>query len=200
MNFWPHSMIHMIPDSGTGFCDATTWSDNLSAGMEELCWCLQSEVDALRKERDVLQEKVWKLTTSAERLDDTKCRLFSGIPSVPLFMFIVSLVSNLIPDLKSTSIADQVLPTLMKLCLGLKNADPALWFGISSTTLSKIINHCVPVLATHLWFLIHWPLTEKIECNLPKSFKKKYKNCQVIINCSEIFTERLTVVTFLAYH
>ena len=43
--------------------------------------------------------------------------------------------------------------------------------------------------------LIIWPDRATIRQNLPKSFKKKFRNCACIIDCSEIFIERPSNLT-----
>ena len=48
------------------------------------------------------------------------------------------------------------------------------------------------MMAEKLKFLIKWTEKDVIVRNLPKSFKKQraYRNCTVIIDCSEVFIER----------
>ncbi|XP_052281004.1 uncharacterized protein LOC127878512 [Dreissena polymorpha] len=46
------------------------------------------------------------------------------------------------------------------------------------------------VLAQSVRFLIKWPSKEKILKNMPKSFRKNYNKCRVIIDCSEVFIQR----------
>ena len=123
----------------------------------------------LREERDHLQEQLKKSSTSASNLTDAKCKLFTGIPTVALFMFVFRLVSDFIAPLKSMCQQDQILMTLMKLRLGLKNADLALRFSVSASTVSKVINRCIPIVAVRLKFLIHWPSKETVKRNLPKN-------------------------------
>ncbi|XP_078606457.1 uncharacterized protein LOC144879100 [Branchiostoma floridae x Branchiostoma japonicum] len=180
-----------LPESVETLREQLTKVQEEKCKLEQFCESLQSEADNLREERDHLQEQIKKSSTSASNLTDAKCKLFTGIPTVALFMFVFRLVSDFIAPLKSMCQQDQILMTLMKLRLGLKNADLALRFSVSASTVSKVINRCIPILAVRLKFLIHWPSKETVKRNLPKKFrKKKYSNCRVIIDCSEIFTER----------
>lgn len=78
----------------------------------------------------------------------------------------------------------------MKLRHALTNNDLAYRFGISSSTVSDIINDCIPVLAQRLKFLIRWPTKEVLLRNMPLKFKRRFKNCRVIIDCTEFFIER----------
>ena len=78
----------------------------------------------------------------------------------------------------------------MKLKLGLLNKDLAVLFDISTSTMSKIFRSLVPLIAAHLTNLIVWPDHGTIRRHLPQSFKKNFKDCVCIIDCSEIFIER----------
>ena len=55
------------------------------------------------------------------------------------------------------SVKDELILTLMKLRLGSLNADLAVRFQISETTVSKVINTWVPFLAKELKCLIYNP-------------------------------------------
>ena len=54
---------------------------------------------------------------------------------------------------------------------------------------SRIINTWINFLFDHAKSLVPWPSREQILCNLPKSFVD-YKNCRIVIDCTELFTER----------
>ena len=152
---------------------------------------LMIEIDAVKRERDLLKDKLKKNKISSDTLDNKKCMFYTGVPTIQLFAFILSLVQNFIKPMKSLSKADQVLVTLMKIRLGLKNADLAYRFHVCASTISQVINNCILVLATRMRFMIHWPTVFEVRKNLPKVFRrKKYSNCIVIIDCTEIFTER----------
>ena len=92
---------------------------------------------------------------------------------------------------KQISSSDHLLIVLMKLRLGLKNKDIAYRFKISFSTVSKIFRSWLPVLSK---FLINnffsWPEKNALRKNLPRCFRRKYKNCSCIIDCTEIFIER----------
>lgn len=91
---------------------------------------------------------------------------------------------------RTLSSKDEFVRTLMKLRLGSINADLADRFGISQTTVSKIINTWVRFLANELKCLIHNPPKEIAMQHLPKKFTaQKYRNVRHIIDCTEMFIE-----------
>ena len=78
----------------------------------------------------------------------------------------------------------------MKLKLGLLNKDLSVRFDISTSRMSKIFRSLVPLIAAHMTNLIVGPDHGTIRRHLPRSFKKNFKDCVCIIDCSEVFIER----------
>ncbi|XP_060551907.1 uncharacterized protein LOC132713362 [Ruditapes philippinarum] len=116
----------------------------------------------------------------------------TGLPSIGAFTWVLSLAAVVFKPIGKLSIGDMLLLVLMKLRLNLTNTDLAMRFNISPTNASRILCHCLPRLAKCLKFLLVWPCKGKILKNMPRSFKKNYKKCRVIIDCSEIFIQRPT--------
>ena len=83
-----------------------------------------------------------------------------------------------------------MLAVLMKLKLGLLNKDLAVRFEISTSRMSKIFRSLVLLFATNMTNLIVWTDHGTIRRHLPRCFKKNFKDCVCIIDCSEIFIER----------
>ena len=78
----------------------------------------------------------------------------------------------------------------MKLRLGSLNADLAVRFQISETTVSKVINTWVRFLAKELKCLIYNPSKDIALQHLPKKFNNaKYRSVRHIIDCTEMFIE-----------
>ena len=78
----------------------------------------------------------------------------------------------------------------MKLRLGSLNADLAVRFGVSETTVSKVINTWARFLAKELKCLLYNPCKDVALHHLPKKFNnRKYKNVRHIIDCTEMFIE-----------
>ena len=78
----------------------------------------------------------------------------------------------------------------MKLKLGVFNKDLAVRFDISTSRILKIFRIIVPLIPAHMTNLIVRQDHGTIRRQLPRSFKKKFKDCVCIIDCSEIFIER----------
>ena len=74
----------------------------------------------------------------------------------------------------------------MKIRLRLLNGDLAVNFKIHRSRVSKIFRNWVPTLSN---ILIVWPERDTIRTSLPASFKKKWKDLAVIIDCRKEFIE-----------
>ena len=86
---------------------------------------------------------------------------------------------------KSLTLEDHLLIVLMKLKLELFNRDISIRFVIKTQLTSKIYRYYLPLLAKELAFLIVWPERD----TSPPCFTS-FKNCCVIIDCTEIYIER----------
>lgn len=95
----------------------------------------------------------------------------------------------------SLKIEDHLLLILMKLRLGLSNRDLAYRFNIFESTVSKMLRSWLPVMAIVLKSLIKWPSKGAVLKNMPKSFRRHFKRCRCIIDCTEIFVERPSDLT-----
>jgi hypothetical protein len=118
--------------------------------------------------------------------------MLTGLPSMTLFMFVLDLVKNNLKPIGKLNVGDMLLLVLMKLRLNLTNSYLAKIFQIGPTQVSKILTQSLPVLAKKLKPLIIWPSKDRIIKNMPKSFRKNYRKCRVIIDCTEIFIQRPT--------
>ena len=96
---------------------------------------------------------------------------------------------------KKLSLEDHMLIVLIKIKLGLLNKDIAVRFDISTSRVSKIFTSLVPGIGAHMTNSIMWPDHGTIRRHLPCSFKKNFKDCVFIIDCSEIFIERPKNIT-----
>ena len=171
--------------------------------LREKCQSLQQEVNSLRLERDFFKEKVSNLSISSETFIVTdsdedrdkkkKNKLFSfysGLPNFAVFTWILTLISRFISERRVISKENQLFLTLMKLRHGLNHLDLGFRCGVSSACVSNVINEMIPVLAHRLSFLISWPSAEVLRKNMPQKFKKRFKKCVVIIDCTEFFIDR----------
>eukprot|EP00112_Aurelia_sp_Birch-Aquarium-sp1_P012053 Seg253.27 transcript_id=Seg253.27/GoldUCD/mRNA.D3Y31 product="THAP domain-containing protein 4" protein_id=Seg253.27/GoldUCD/D3Y31 len=148
-----------------------------------------NEVYRLREEISTLKRSAFGF--SSLRKSQELIQFFTGLPTVAVFLWVVSLVKRDVKKCCQTiSAEDHALIVLMKLRLGLLNRDIAHRYGCKDTMISKIYRRWLPALASSLKSLIIWPSRDDVRANLPQSFKRKYRDCICIIDCSEIFIER----------
>lgn len=87
------------------------------------------------------------------------------------------------------SLEDHLFVVLMKLRFGVSNKDIAFRFNVSETAISKILRNLLPIMAQTLKPIIKWPTRKAILRKMPKCFKRKYRQCLCIIDCTEIFID-----------
>ena len=147
---------------------------------------LQQEYQHLLDENARLKQEIRDSKFTYTNLKSSEIRAYTGLPSMGTFLWVLSLVSEFYKLIGRLSAGDQLLLVLMKLRLCLSNSDLGYRFNIYPTQISIIFSQCIPVLAQSVRFLIKWPSNEKILKNMPKSFRKNYNKCRVIIDCSEV--------------
>ena len=157
---------------------------------------LDKEIRECNAEIYKLREENLKLKTrtfgfSYINKSDELMNFFTGVTSVQLFLWIVDIVKHNVKKCSANlSIEDHILIVFMKLRLGLLNNDKALRYGIKSTMVSKIYRKWLPGIASSLKGLLVWPSRAEVRLNMPQAFKRHYRDCVCIIDCSEVFIER----------
>jgi hypothetical protein len=151
---------------------------------------LQNEYQRLLNENRHLKDQISNSKFTFSNIKANQITCLTGLPNLAAFEAVLTLVGSDIKPVAKLSIGDMVLLVLMKLKLNLTSKDLAMRFNIYPTQVSYILGHCLPVLAHKLKIFIKWPTAEVVQKNLPKSFRKHYKRCRVIIDCSEIFFQR----------
>ena len=132
---------------------------------------------------------------------DQKFMFYTGVPSKPVFEALFSEMEDAESHTarKGTSLEkgrprtlrliDEFFLVLMSLRLGLLLEDIADRFCISKSTCGVICDRWITYLHHKLAFLTVWPSRDLINKHMPQKFKRKYPNCRVIIDCTELFTE-----------
>ena len=92
-------------------------------------------------------------------------------------------------NLRSLTLEQEFLLTLMRLRLGPLNGDLTNCFKVSSSLVSSIFTTWIKLMSLELKWLINWSQHHIIRRHLPSMFKKFYPQCCIIINCSELFIE-----------
>ena len=92
-------------------------------------------------------------------------------------------------NLRSLTLEQEFLLTLMRLRLGLLNGDLVNCFKVPSSLVSSIFTTWIKLMSLELKSLISWSQHHIIRRHLPSMFKKCYPHCCIIINYSELFIE-----------
>uniref|UniRef100_A0A667YEM8 DDE Tnp4 domain-containing protein n=1 Tax=Myripristis murdjan TaxID=586833 RepID=A0A667YEM8_9TELE len=124
-----------------------------------------------------LKEELKKSTFSYSNIKFNMVQLlfFTGITSVLFDWLCTKMTDSVKIFSKRLSLQDHLLIVLMKLRLGLTNTDLAYRFKVST----------IPAMA-----IVEFTLR-----NMPKMFKRNFKRCRCIIDCTEIFINRPSHMT-----
>lgn len=171
---------------------------------------MESALNAKNKEITDLKHKLELERFGITRFsyDDEMIEFYTGFPTYEVFMaFFNSLkpTASRIKDVYYTNVSDdtnfrgrkksmdpidELFLFLCRLKCGFLSEDLAVRFNIHKSTVSrKVITW-----ANYLYFLLGgmniWPSKEKIMHHMPRDFQILYPRTRVIIDCTEIFTER----------
>lgn len=158
---------------------------------------LLEESQHLRDENQRLKEELKKSRFSYSNVKFSVAQLlfFTGVTSVVFDWLCTKMTNSVNLCGKKLSLQDHLLIVLMKLRLGLTNTDLAYRFKVSTTTLSNICRSWIPAMAVVLRPLIKWPSKEATLKHMPKIFKRKFRKCRCVIDCTEIFINRPSHMT-----
>ena len=160
---------------------------------------LQHELSETRAENVRLKERVGLLhrrvlTTEALAERPAAVRLYTGLASMNVFMWLLSLVLQCtafaVPKCKGLGAADQLLLVLAKIKLGLLHSDLAVRAGTTCSVISRIFAAWVPVLSQVCKHFVLWPDPDTRYLTLPSAFVKKFANVSGIVDCFEVFIDR----------
>lgn len=155
--------------------------------VESLSSSLRHENEELKKQVAQLQQK--KGVTMIEG-NDKLTQTFTGLPSWAMFLHLFMFLSPFTYCQGSTlSTENEMFLVLLKLRLNLIYEDLAQRFGVTVSTVCRIIDRWVDVMYYRLKFLIKWPSPDVVRHNLPPLFQELSPNCICIIDCSEVFIE-----------
>ncbi|XP_029558546.1 uncharacterized protein LOC115155760 isoform X1 [Salmo trutta] len=150
----------------------------------------------LKKENRALQESVDKMSLSETsfRNDPEKVRFYTGLPNYFVFETVMWLLAphmNGTKNMVKLSKFQQLLLTLMRLRLDLKNQDLAYRFGVKVGTVTRTVLRMVNVMSTTLVpTAVFWPSRAELRKNLPAALHSTYPDCAVIIDCFRVTLEK----------
>ncbi|XP_052224934.1 uncharacterized protein LOC127840563 [Dreissena polymorpha] len=87
---------------------------------------------------------------------------------------------------ESMPLIDQFFMFLVKLRLGLFQQDLGVRFGVSQSTVSRIIITWANFLYFQLGSLPIWPSRDQIDMHMPECFKAMYPKTRVVLDCTEL--------------
>ena len=160
---------------------------------------LEHELSEAREENVHLKGKVGELSgrvlcTDALAEQPAVVRLYTGLASMHVFMWLLSLVlqctSFVVPKCKGLGAADQLLLVLTKVKLGLLHGDLAVRAGTTCSVVSRIFSAWVPVVSKVIKHLIIWPDPDTRYLTMPAPFVKNFANVSGIVDCFEVFIDR----------
>lgn len=134
--------------------------------------------------KDSLLERIAK--------DDSLTRFYTGLHTYKMFENIFTLCEPVLTDHGNSklSLKEQLLVTLMKLRLHLKNRDLAYRFAVHQSTISRTFQKWIGVLYCRLKpILMKWPRQDDVKHNIPHCFKE-FPNVIGIIDGFEVFCHR----------
>ena len=163
--------------------------DRLETGLERL----RKDNQAMRGEVAHLKSCGAQKNLSPDTLkeDPQLLKFYTGIPDWTVFMALYNLVHSAIPDtpINKLSKFSMILMFLMKIRLNLFDEDLGYKFGVHHSTVSRNFHKVLNVMSVRTAHLIKWPDRETLRKTLPTSFRRFFKKCCVIIDCSEVFVE-----------
>ena len=116
--------------------------------------------------------------------------VFTGIAEWCVFKALFDLVSSALHDNTRLSKMSILIMFFMKLRLNLMDEDLAFRFGVHCSTVSRYFHQVLDVMAVKTAPFIKWPDRDTLRQTMPTAFRKFFKKCAVIMDCTEIFIER----------
>lgn len=113
-----------------------------------------------------------------------------GIHEWCIFQALFNLIAPALPDGLKLLKFQMLVMFFLKIRLNLYDEDIAYRFGIHVSTVSRNFHRVLDILSVYTTGFIKWPDRETLQLTMPSSFRKFFKKCAIIIDCSEVFIER----------
>ncbi|XP_062578055.1 uncharacterized protein LOC134239942 [Saccostrea cucullata] len=183
----------------------------------------ESEIKRKNEEFSDLQQKyhLERFGVTRFSFDDDLIEFYTGFPSYKVFSIFFSALRpiasrmksvyyNSVDDVnirgrpKSMDPIDELFMFLCRLKCGFLTEDLAVRFNIHASTVSRKIITWTNFLYFILGSINIWPEKERIQEHMPNDFQIQYPHTRVILDCTEIFTEKpsslaLASKTFSSY-
>lgn len=169
---------------------------NRSAAPSSCLVDYEASLKALRRENRALRESMEKmsLTEASLRNDAEKVSFYTGLPNYFVFETVMWLLAPHMKGGEKTSTLtkfQQLLLTLMRLRLDLRNQDLAYRFGVKVATVTRTVHRVINIMsATLVPTAVFWPSRAELRKNLPAALRATHPDCAVIIDCFRVSLER----------
>ncbi|XP_020487666.2 uncharacterized protein [Labrus bergylta] len=143
---------------------------------------------ALKKENQALRESVERMSLSESSLrnDAEKVKFYTGLPNFFVLETVMWLLAPHMDGMKNMKLSkfQQLLLTLMRLRLDLRNQDLAYRFGIKVSMVTRTVHQMVNIMSSTLVpTAVFWPSRAELRKNLPAALCASHPDCAVIIDC-----------------
>ncbi|XP_070694518.1 uncharacterized protein [Pempheris klunzingeri] len=143
---------------------------------------------ALKKENQALRESVEKMSLSESSLrnDAEKVKFYTGLPNYFVLETVMWLLAPHMDGMKNMKLSkfQQLLLTLMRLRLDLRNQDLAYRFGVKVGMVTRTVHQMVNIMSSTLVpTAVFWPSRAELRKNLPAALRTSHPDCAVIIDC-----------------
>ena len=175
---------------------------NCNTVSEKSCHC-SSEVESLRKELADAKHRIQLLQCELEKhvppfceeyfINDEFTQFYTGLPNIKIVKAVFEHVYKTLPGERATKLSafQEFICTLLKLRLNSPLEDLSYRFGVSTSTVSRILVKWLRQMDIRMEELIYWPDREALHKTMPACFQASFgKKVAIIIDCFEIFIER----------
>ncbi|XP_041662422.1 uncharacterized protein LOC121522289 [Cheilinus undulatus] len=143
---------------------------------------------ALKKENQALRESVERMSLSESSLrnDAEKVKFYTGLPNFFVLETVMWLLAPHMDGMKNVKLSkfQQLLLTLMRLRLDLRNQDLAYRFGVKVSMVTRTVHQMVNIMSSTLVpTAVFWPSRAELRKNLPAALCASHPDCAVIIDC-----------------
>lgn len=175
--------------------DCKVKTENLCRSASNHLIDYEASLKALRRENRALRESMEKmsLTEASLRNDPEKVCFYTGLPNYFVFETVMWLLAPHMKGDKNSKLTkfQQLLLTLMRLRLDLRNQDLAYRFGVKVATVTRTVHRIINIMsATLVPTAVFWPSRVELRKNLPAALKATHPDCAVIIDCFRVLLER----------
>ncbi|XP_044073318.1 uncharacterized protein LOC122885780 [Siniperca chuatsi] len=126
------------------------------------------------------------LTENSLRNDAEKVKFYTGLPNYFVLETVMWLLAPHMDGMKNMKLSkfQQLLLTLMRLRLDLRNQDLAYRFGVKVGTVTRTVHQMVNIMSSTLVpTAVFWPSRAELRKNLPAALRTSHPDCAVIIDC-----------------